>query len=148
VAQVLRPDVGEVEVRIDARPETVFAFLTDPVKVTRWKGTSAELDPRPGGIYRVSGMGGSTAVGEFVTVEPPDRVVFTWGWEGDDDVPPGSSTVEVTLRPDGDGTILRLVHRDLPAGQGVKHQEGWKHYLPRLAALAGGEDPGPDPWAG
>jgi uncharacterized protein YndB with AHSA1/START domain len=70
-------------VRIAARPETVFAFLTDPDKVTRWKGTAAELDPRPGGIYRVSGMGGSTALGEFVAVEPPTRVVFTWGWVGE-----------------------------------------------------------------
>ena len=147
MAQVLRPDVGELEVRIQARPETVFAFLTDPEKVTRWKGTSAELDPRPGGIYRVSGMGGSTALGEFVVIEPPTRVVFTWGWEGDAEVPPGSSTVKVTLTPDGEGTILRLVHRDLPEGQGAKHEQGWSHYVPRLAAVAAGEDPGPDPWA-
>ena len=144
---VARPDVGELEVRIDAGPETVFAFLTDPVKMTRWKGASAELDPRPGGVYKVSGVGGSVVIGEFVSVDPPHRVVFTWGWEGDEDVPPGSSTVEITLTRDGEGTVLRLVHRDLPEGQGAKHEQGWKHFVPRLVTVAEGGDPGPDPAA-
>src|SRR5215207_1594290 len=119
VAQVLRPETGELEVRIQARPETVFEFFVDPEKMRRWKGTEAELDPRPGGTYRVGGIaGGATVVGEFVEIDPPRRLVFTWGWEGDEEVPPGSSTVEVTLTPDGDATVLHLVHRDLPAGQG------------------------------
>jgi uncharacterized protein YndB with AHSA1/START domain len=47
VAQVVRPDAGELEVRIQARPETVFEFFVDPEKMRRWKGTEAELDPRP-----------------------------------------------------------------------------------------------------
>jgi uncharacterized protein YndB with AHSA1/START domain len=80
VAQVLRPDAGELEVRIQARPETVFEFFVDPEKMTRWKGTEAELDPRPGGRYRVGGIaGGATVVGEFVEIDPPRRLVFTWG---------------------------------------------------------------------
>jgi uncharacterized protein YndB with AHSA1/START domain len=149
VAQLARPDVAELEVRIEAEPATVFEFFTDPEKMSRWKGTTADLDPRPGGVYRVGGIaGGATAAGSFVELEPPRRVVFTWGWEGDPQVPPGSSTVEVTLTPDGRGTILRLVHRDLPPGQGVKHLEGWQHFAPRLVVAAAGGDPGPDPWAG
>ena len=146
MAQVARPDVGELELRIEASPETVFEFFIDPEKMTRWKGSSAELDPRPGGLYRVGGIGGgAVAVGEYVELEPPHRVVFTWGWEGDEEVPPGSSTVEITLTPDGDATLLRLVHRDLPAGQGAKHVEGWQHFVPRLALAAAGKDPGVDP---
>ena len=62
-------------------------------------------------------------------------------------VPPGSSTVEVTLTPDGDATVLHLVHRDLPAGQGPRHMEGWEHFVPRLVEAATGRDPGPDPWS-
>jgi len=125
VAQVLRPEAAELEVRIEARPEIVFEFLVDPEKMSRWKGTSAELDPRPGGIYRVGGIaGGATIVGEFVEIDPPRRLVFTWGWEGDEEVPPGSSTVEVTLTRDGDATVPHLAHRDLPAGQGARHLEG------------------------
>lgn len=138
----------EREVRIDARPETVFAFFTDPGKMTRWKGTSAELDARPGGVYRVSVTDRAVAIGEYVEVDPPNRVVFTWGWEGDEHVPPGSSTVEVTLTADGDATIVRLVHRDLPAHAGPLHEEGWDHFLPRLQVAAAGGDPGPDPRAG
>ena len=132
------------EIRIQARPETVYEFLTDPDKMARWKGTSAELDPRPGGIYRVE-IGRTIVVGQYVELEPPRRVVFTWGWEGNDAVPPGSSTVEVTLTPDGDGTILRLVHRDLPAAARAEHDGGWAHFLPRLEIAAAGGDPGPDP---
>ena len=80
----------EKEVRIAARPETIFSFLTDPEKMTRWKGKRAFLDPRPGGIYRVDINGRNIARGEYVEVVPYSRVVFTWGWEGDSSpLPPG-----------------------------------------------------------
>ena len=59
---------------------------------------------------------------------------------------PGSSTVEIDLVPDGGGTLVRLVHRDLPPEAQELHDEGWQHYLGRLAAAAVGDDPGPDPW--
>lgn len=143
-----RNGVTEHEVRIAAAPETVYEFLTDPEKVTRWKGRTARLDPRRGGAYRVDINDGNIAVGEFVELDPPRRVVFTWGWEGSEHVPPGSSTVEVTLTADGDGTILRLVHRDLPAAAVPEHADGWKHFLPRLQVAASGGDPGSDQHAG
>jgi uncharacterized protein YndB with AHSA1/START domain len=148
MARTQPEDSGAVirEVRIDASPETVFAFFTDPAKMVRWKGKLAQLDARPGGVYRVDINGTDVARGEFVTIEPPTRVVFTWGWEAEDNpIRPGASTVEVTLTPDGEGTILRLVHRDLPEDAKGAHAEGWDHYLPRLAATAGGSDPGKDP---
>jgi uncharacterized protein YndB with AHSA1/START domain len=141
-----RTEVIEHEVRIQARPETVYEFFVDPDKMTRWKGSSAELDPRPGGRYRVA-IGQGVAAGEFVELDRARKVVFTWGWEGDERIPPGTSTVEVTLTADGDGTILRLVHRDLPEGQGAVHEEGWNHFLPRLITAAAGGYPGPDPRA-
>jgi uncharacterized protein YndB with AHSA1/START domain len=145
------PGIGdslEREVRINARPETVFAFFTDPVKMMQWKGTDAALDPRPGGVYRVNVTGSAIAVGEYVEIVPYTRIVFTWGWEGEGHpVPPGSTLVEVTLIPDGDATIVRLRHSGL-TGEGVlQHAEGWEHYLPRLAIAAAGGDAGPDPWA-
>ena len=142
-----RTDVLSHELRIEARPETVFAFLTDPDKMTQWKGDSAQLDARPSGVYRVQ-IGQAEVVGEFVELDPPHRVVFTWGWEGNDAVPPGSSTVEVTLTPDGEATILRLAHRDLPEEQRAEHDGGWKHFLPRLATAAARGDAGSGPGAG
>lgn len=143
--QTGRTDTSTHEVRISAPPETIFEFFVDPQKMLRWKGVEATLDPVPGGAYRVNVTGTAVAVGEYVSIEPPNRVVFTWGWEGDEHVPPGSSTVEITLTEDGDETVVRLVHSGLPVGAGAAHAEGWDHFLPRLAIAAAGGDPGVDP---
>ena len=133
------------EIRIETPPEAVFPFFTDPAKLVRWKGISAELEPRPGGGYRCNVNGRDIASGEYLAVELPRRVVFTWGWEGDGTlVPPGTSTVELTLTPDGAGTLLRLEHRDLPEPARAEYSEGWTHYLVRLGVAAAGGDPGPD----
>ncbi|MFE4955385.1 SRPBCC domain-containing protein [Streptomyces sp. NPDC056653] len=92
--------------------------------------------------------GENVAEGRFVVVDPPKRLVFTWGWaEGGMPVPPGSTTVEITLEPVTDGTLLRLVHSGLPTPEAcAAHEEGWTHYVQRLAARAEGGDPGPDQW--
>ena len=137
------------EVYIEAKPETVFPFFTDPEKMARWKGQSLTVDPQPGGIYRLVVNEENVARGEYVAIEPPSRVVFTWGWEGEGHpLPPGSSTVEVTLAAEGEGTRVRLVHSGLPEEMRGQHGEGWAHYLPRLAIAAAGGDAGPDSHAG
>jgi uncharacterized protein YndB with AHSA1/START domain len=136
----------EREVRISARPETVFGVFTDPEKMVRWKGIVAQLEAREGGQFRVGLNDRAVVMGEYTEVTPFTRVVFTWGWEGHSIVPPGMSTVEVTFEPDGDETIVRLVHRGLPTAEEVaNHADGWDHYLPRLVVAAAGGDPGPDP---
>jgi uncharacterized protein YndB with AHSA1/START domain len=149
---VEQPDVATVverEVRIAARPETVFEFFVDPQKMIQWKGRKADLDPRPGGVYRVEINEQAIARGEYVEIDAPSRVVFTWGWEGQESgehaVPPGSSRVEVDLLPDGDGTLVRLRHLDLPEQSREIHGQGWDLYLGRLTKAAAGEDPGPEP---
>ena len=140
------------ELAIAAAPETVWEFLVDPVKLARWKGFPATaFDPTPGGGYRIEIIPGQVASGEFVELDRPRRLVYTWGWEPDGDgpnvVPPGSSTVEIELVPDGDGTLLRFTHRDLPSKDSAdRHAVGWDHYLDRLSVAAAGGDPGPDPW--
>src|SRR6266849_4942644 len=91
----------EVVRRIAASPATVFSYLVEPAKFTAWMGVGAELDPRPGGRVRIDVDGEHFATGEFREVDPPHRVVMTWGWESNDAVPPGSTTVEITLTPDG-----------------------------------------------
>jgi uncharacterized protein YndB with AHSA1/START domain len=142
------------EVTIAASPETVWSFLVDPDKATRWMGLTAEIDARPGGIYRCDVIPGHTASGEFVEVDAPRRLVFTWGWEpvaGEPDAPnavaPGSSTIEIELVPSGEGTLLRFVHRGLPTPESAdSHGHGWDHYLERLETAATGGDPGRDSW--
>lgn len=140
--------VLERQIRIAARPEIVFSFFTDPAKLVRWKGVRAELDPRPGGIYRVEINGRDIVLGKYVEIVPFNRIVFTWGWEGENSpLPPGSTTVEIDLIPDGDGTIVRLRHFGLPPEHREVHAQGWDHFLPRLGMAAAGMEPGPDPWS-
>jgi uncharacterized protein YndB with AHSA1/START domain len=91
---------------------------------------------------------GMTAEGEFVELVPDVRVVFTWGWVDHPDLPPGSTTVEIFLSEVGTGTRVILTQRHLLEGEWNTHQVGWRHYLPRLAKVAAGEDPGPDPGPG
>lgn len=142
----------ERELEIAASPETVWEFLVDPEKVARWKGMpAAAFDARPGGGYRIEIIPGHVAGGEFVELERPRRMVYTWGWEpgeeGPNPVPPGSSTVEIELVPEDGGTRLRFTHRDLPSSEAAEsHAVGWDHYLERLVVAAGGGDPGRDPW--
>jgi uncharacterized protein YndB with AHSA1/START domain len=129
------------EVRIAAPPEIVFPYFTDPVRMVDWFGMSALLDPRPGGTFRVDVNGRDTVAGEYLEVEPPRRVVFTWGFQD-----PGASRVEVTLEPDGEGTLVVLQHHGLAGAARESHSTGWAHYLARLAPVAAGAPPVPDPW--
>lgn len=139
--------VVELEVRIDAAPETVYDFFVDQDRMIQWMGRQAELDPRPGGTFRVDLNGRHISRGEFVELDPPNRVVFSFGWEADTSiVKPGASTVEVEFVPDGEATLVRLAHRDLPEESRDSHSHGWGHYLPRLTTAAAGGDPGEDPW--
>lgn len=138
------------EIEIAASPETVWGLLTDQNEATRWMGRSAEFDLRAGGTYRVEVIPGHTARGEFVEIDPPHRLVYTWGWEtggSKDSVPPGSSTIEFELEPKGAGTLLHFRHAGLPSAESAdSHAHGWDHYFARLATAAAGGDPGVDPW--
>ena len=137
--------IVEVSTRVDAPPEVVFSYLVDPERYARWMGASAELDPQPGGGYRVTMPIGVHAAGEYRVVDPPRRLVFTFGWEENEDVPTGSTEVEITLEPDGDATVVRLRHSDLPSEEErTQHTHGWTRYLGRLETAASGGDPGPD----
>ena len=136
----------EVSVHIAAEPETVFPYFTDPVRYVQWMGRDATLEPVPGGTYRVLMKDGVEASGEFVEIDPPHRLVFTWGWTHDHAVPPGTTRVVITLQAENGGTRVVLRHHDLPDdGQRAHHREGWELYLGRLGQRIRGSDPGPDP---
>lgn len=138
----------ERELVIAAPPETVWELLVDPKKASVWMGIQSWSDPTPGGLYRVEVIPGHIARGEYVELDKPSRLVYTWGWEGDvNPTAPGSSTVEFELTPEGEGTRLRFVHSGLPSSdQAGSHAYGWDHYLERLVTAAGGGDPGEDSW--
>ena len=136
------------DVYIDAPPQVVYAFLTEPAKMAEWIGTEVDLDPRPGGIFRVVPNLVDVIRGQYVETVPYAKVSFTWGFDGaGHEVPAGSTLVEITLEPEGAGTRLRLTHRDLTGEWQDEHAAGWDHYLARIAIAAAGGTPEPDPYA-
>jgi uncharacterized protein YndB with AHSA1/START domain len=160
----------EVTVWVPASPPEVFGFFTDPDRYVQWMGSSAELEPVPGGVYRVSMADGFAAAGRFVAVSFPHVVVFSWGFADDEAasrtkhagaepggadaglgaraMPAGSTRVTVTLLDENGGTRLTLRHENLPSESLREgHDVAWNTYLPRLAVRAAGGDPGPDPHA-
>jgi len=142
------PLVVRRETHIAAPPATVFAFLTDPEKIMSWMGAEATTEAHPGGLYLVKGFGGDrarAARGAFREVVPVHRLAYSFGWEGSEEVPPGSSLVEIDLIDRDGGTLLRMTHSGLPnAAQCARHDEGWAHYLGRLGIAATGRVPGID----
>jgi len=139
---MLEPLVVRREIQIAAPPATVFAFLTDPEKILRWMGTEATLESHP-----VNVTGKDIARGRFTEVIPVHRLAYSFGWEGREAVPPGSSLIEIDLIDQEAGrTLLRMTHSGLPdAAACASHEQGWAHYLGRLAEVASGGDAGPDP---
>jgi uncharacterized protein YndB with AHSA1/START domain len=139
----------ERELFIDAPPERVYELLTDAEYLVEWMAPEADIDSRVGGQIRWTHFNGDSVIGNFVELIPARRVVFTYGWDRPDvAIPPGSTTVEIDLRPARNGTRLKLVHRGLSGPMADAHAGGWANYLTRLAALAEGRHPGPDPLAG
>jgi uncharacterized protein YndB with AHSA1/START domain len=131
------------EIFIAATPDTVFGFLIDPALIMKWIGISHQLEPRPGGIFRVEISAGNIARGIYTEVIRPHRVAFTWGWETHAadltalaDLPPGASLVEIDLTPKGEGTVLRFRHSLLPKASSKLHDARWSIYLDRLKTAA------------
>jgi uncharacterized protein YndB with AHSA1/START domain len=135
----------ETSIDIEAPVEVVYEHLVRAERMTTWMGQHAHLRPEPGGEFSVD-VNGYLIRGEYVEVEPPRRVVVSWGMEGLDDLPPGSSLVEFTLTPTATGTNLSLRHTGLPDRASRTHAAGWANYLARLDLAARGTDPGPDGW--
>ena len=131
--------MGELvkEIWIDAAPDTVFPYLVEPELLTKWIGEESWNEPRPGGVFRLKFDSENIVRGEFVEVDPPRRVVYTWGSEERESLPAGSTTVAFDLEPENGGTRVRLRHSDLPTEYEVEqHNKGWDHFLPLLAQVA------------
>jgi uncharacterized protein YndB with AHSA1/START domain len=141
------PLVVRREIQIAAPPATVFAFLTDPANIVSWMGAEATTEAHPGGLYLVKGVGAGANVarGAFREVVPIHRLAYSFGWEGREEVPPGSSLIEIDLVDRDSGTLLRMTHSGLPnEAECANHDRGWAHYLGRLAMAAAGRNPGID----
>ncbi|HEV8462669.1 MAG TPA: SRPBCC domain-containing protein [Gaiellaceae bacterium] len=139
-------DPFEHDVFIAAKPQRVYDYFTRADDLVRWMGDYAVLDPRPGGEFTVD-INGVPVRGRYLELDPPRRLLISWGHAGSDLLPPGASTVEITLVPEHGGTTVRLSHHGLPETEAEGHAGGWPHFLERLVIAGAGGDPGPDPWA-
>jgi uncharacterized protein YndB with AHSA1/START domain len=92
-------------------------------------------------------MPGQYCEGQYVVIERPHRVAFTWGWTDPGmGVPPGSSQVDVTLTATRENaTKIRLVHDRLTATARPLHDDGWTRFLDRLTTIAADRAPAPYP---
>jgi uncharacterized protein YndB with AHSA1/START domain len=130
-----QPESVTASIRIDAAPADVFPYLTEASQLVRWMAAWVDVDPTPGGSFAVN-IGEQPVRGTYIVVEPPHRVVFTWGLPGNEALPPGASTVEIVLTADGDETVVDLTHRDLPEDLRSDHLAGWTSLLDNLRATA------------
>ena len=132
-----------IKKRIKAAPEKVYAAWTEPEKLTQWFGpdagkvVSAEADVRVGGRYRVvfHTMDGEQhdVSGTYDAVVPNVKLSFSWMWRT---MPERESHVTLTFKPEGEGTLLTLLHEqffDEAARDG--HREGWTGALDKLERL-------------
>lgn len=136
----------QVSVLIAAEPATVWRFLSEAERFAAWIGAFAgqaplpgtKIEPRVGGAVRVEYPGGHVARGEITAMEPPRRVALTWGYEaGTPGIPPGSTTIEITLDEAANGTIVTLRHAGLPTPEARRGAfGGWRHYTTMLARFA------------
>ncbi len=135
----------ESEVHVAADPTTVFSYFTDPAKLARWLGRSARVRPVRDGQFDVEMSKDTWIRGTFDTLDAPRRLVLTWRWASTNaDLPAGTSRVDISFIPREGGTLVRVVHTELPAPAVPRHRAGWAHYLTRLSLAASGHDPGAD----
>ena len=129
-------DQVTASVHVDADIGAVYEHFTNAEAMITWMGECADLDAREGGHFSVD-VGGSSVRGSYLSLDPPHRIVFTWGFVGSEVLPPGASTVEVRLSRVTGGTRVDIIHRLLPPVEMDKHAPGWRHFLDRLAAAGG-----------
>jgi uncharacterized protein YndB with AHSA1/START domain len=126
--------------RYSAAPAKVYAAWTDPEKLKRWMGPGevesllAEADVRVGGRYRLVMKSSDGEVhdvgGVYREVAPGEKLVFTWAWKS---TPERESLVTVLIKPDGDGTLLTLLHEQFfDEAARDRHQHGWTGTLDKL----------------
>ncbi|SHK59550.1 Uncharacterized conserved protein YndB, AHSA1/START domain [Bradyrhizobium lablabi] len=139
-ADVTRPSLS-FKRRLNAPPAKVFAAWTDPQKIIRWFGRAdakpgsfhADIDARIGGRFCVSFSTDDEYYevgGVYHEVVPNERLVFSWAWHS---TPERESLVTVSLKSDGEGTLLTLLHEQLfdqAARDG--HERGWTGALEKL----------------
>ena len=131
----------QVSRSFEASPEAVFDAWLDPKKAARFlfatptgEMVKAEIVARVGGKFvfvdRRPGMGDVEHVGEYLEIDRPRRLVFTFG------VPQYAkeiTTVTVEITPTGSGCELVLTHAGVFPEMREQTTRGWTMILEGLA---------------
>ena len=112
---------------ISASRERAFAAWLDPKSLLPGdvSNASVEADARVGGQFRIvmeHGRGGAEHWGEYLVIDPPQLLSFTWISAATDRLP---TVVTIEFHERDGGTEIVLTHRGLPPAQGAPHQNGW-----------------------
>jgi uncharacterized protein YndB with AHSA1/START domain len=129
--------------RLKAPPAKVFAAWTDPEKVKHWMGPgdisvlSVACDARTGGHFNWVMRNPAGEVhdvsGVYREVVPNEKLVFTWAWKS---TPERESLVTVSIKPDGDGSLLTLTHEQFfDEDARDRHQGGWTSALDKMEKM-------------
>jgi uncharacterized protein YndB with AHSA1/START domain len=130
----------EREILIRAPRATVFRYFTDAERFARWWGAGSSIEGRVGGAVRIVYPGGVRASGEVLELRKDERVVFSYGYEGEGhSIPPGGSRVTITLSDHAQGTQLHLLHEVADATTRDHHVQGWRHHLAVFASAVASE---------
>ena len=138
-ATAVKPSLT-IKRRFKAAPAKVFAAWTDPQKMMRWMGPPSiircevENDLRVGGRYHIKMVvpgDEHDAHGVYREIVPNEKVVFTWAWKTTLE---RESLVTVTIKPDGDGSLMTLHHEQFfDEAARDNHNKGWTEIMDRLA---------------
>jgi uncharacterized protein YndB with AHSA1/START domain len=116
-------------VLIQAERETVFRYFTDSTRWALWWGAGSTIEARAGGRLFVRHPNGIESIGEVVEIDPPTRIVFTYGFVSGTPIPPGASRVTIRLESVPSGTQVHLAHEFAESGARDEHVQGWRYQL-------------------
>jgi uncharacterized protein YndB with AHSA1/START domain len=126
-------------VTIVAPREAVFRYFTDSGRFAAWWGAGSRIEPRPGGEVYIRHPNAIEAGGEVLEIEPPERIVFSYGFASGQPIPKGASRVTVTLEDSPGGTLVRLRHELPDAAVRDEHVQGWRYQLAVFANVVARE---------
>jgi uncharacterized protein YndB with AHSA1/START domain len=133
------PHLVERTVVIHATPDTVFRFFTDSTRFAKWWGAGSTIEPKPGGRVNIKHPGNVESGGEVLEIDPPRRLVFTYGYASGKPIPVGSSRVVIELSAERAGTRLRLTHELADKAARDEHVQGWRFQLSLFANVVADE---------
>ena len=133
------PHVLERTILIHASRDVVFRYFSDTERWAAWWGAGSSIDPRPGGAVTIRYPNGIQVAGEVVESRPPERIVFTYGYQDGAPIPPGASLVTIRLEGVAQGTRVRLTHAFAEPGVRDQHVQGWRYQLSLFANVVADE---------